>query len=234
MADNSSYLDKGKVKRDNPLLGLLLNIGVPILVLMRFSGDDGLGPVKGLVVALAFPIGYGLYSAFQKGRFTPLSTLGIIGVVVTGGIGFFELDPRWVAVKEAAVPLVIGIGVVGSLRTRVSLARLILRNIIDLDRVDQELEERGTSALFERRLAHATYMVAGAFLVSAVLNYILARMIVVSPGGTTAFNEELGKMTALGFPVIAVPTMALFIVAIMFVLTGIRNLTGFDFKDLSV
>ena len=35
-------------------------------------------------------------------------------------------------------------------------------------------------------------MIAFGLLVSTVLNYVLARVVVVSESGTTAFNEELG------------------------------------------
>ena len=219
-------------RRENPIVGLVLNIVVPVVVLMRFSGTDELGPVRALVVALAFPLGYGLYGLFWQGRLNPLSALGVIGVLLTGGIGLLKLDPRWIAVKEAGIPLVIGIAVAASLKTRFALARLLLNKIIDLEMVDEALRQKGALAAFDRRLGYATYMVAGSFLVSAILNYVLARLIVVSPGGTPAFNEELGKMTALSFPVIAVPTMALFVVAVAFVLTGISKLAGLDVKDV--
>ncbi len=36
-------------------------------------------------------------------------TLGLISVLLTGGIGLLELDPQWLAIKEAAIPGIIGI-----------------------------------------------------------------------------------------------------------------------------
>jgi hypothetical protein len=35
--------------------------------------------------------------------------LGFVSVLLTGGIGLLQLDPKWIAVKEAAVPAVIGL-----------------------------------------------------------------------------------------------------------------------------
>jgi len=57
-------------------------------------------------------------------------------------------------------------------------------------------------------------------------------MIVVSPAGTTAFNEELGRMTALSFPVIAVPSVIVLTIAVMYLLSGITKLTGLEAQDL--
>lgn len=48
----------------------------------------------------------------------------------------------------------------------------------------------------------------------------------VSPPGTTAYNEELGKMTALSYPVIAVPSMILLFGAIWYLFVQMKKLTG--------
>ena len=61
---------------------------------------------------------------------------------------------------------------------------------------------------------------------SSALNYILARIILVSPPGTTEFNAELGRMTALSYPVIALPSMVVLMIAIWFVFSQIKRLTG--------
>ena len=51
-------------------------------------------------------------------------------------------------------------------------------------------------------------------------------MIVVSPAGTEAFNSEIGRMTALSFPVIALPTMIILMGAIFYIFKRISTLTG--------
>ncbi len=40
--------------------------------------------------------------------------LGIVSVLLTGGIGVLELDTQWLAVKEALIPGIIGVVVLGS------------------------------------------------------------------------------------------------------------------------
>ena len=39
------------------------------------------------------------------------------------------------------------------------------------------------------------------------MNYVLASLIVTSPSRSQAFNEELGQLTLLSHPMIAIPAM---------------------------
>ena len=133
------------------------------------------------------------------------SALGFVSVLLTGGIGLLKLPVEWLAIKEAAVPFIIGIAVLVSLRTRYPLIKTIIHQVIAVERVYAALRQRGRVQAYERRLVVATYMVAFGLLVSTVLNYAPGTVVVVSAPGSTAFNEELGRMTALSFPVITVP-----------------------------
>lgn len=207
---------------------LAFNILIPVIILMKFSGPEHLGPALGVVVALAFPIGYGLYDLKRTKKINGFSILGIISVILTGGISLLELDPQYIAIKEAAVPGVIGLAVFISQYTRFPLVKKLLMNdkVIDTAKLYQAVEARGNSAALQRVMGVATYLVAGAFFLSAVLNYVLARMIVVSPAGTTEFNNELGRMTALSFPVIALPTMLVMFAAIFYLFYQMKKLTG--------
>ncbi|RUO31254.1 VC0807 family protein [Aliidiomarina soli] len=207
---------------------LLFNILIPVIILMKLSSPEYLGPALGVVVALAFPIGYGLYDLKRSHKVNGFSVLGVVSVILTGGISLLELDPQYIAIKEAAVPGVIGVAVLVSHFTRFPLIKKLLMNdqVINVARFEQAVEERGNRPAFERVLRVSTYLVAGAFFLSATLNYILARWIVVSPAGTTAFNEELGRMTALSFPVIALPTMLVMFAAIFYLFYQMKKLTG--------
>ena len=219
-------------RRENPLLSLLLNIVVPAIILMRFSSDEWLGPVNGLVVALAFPLAYGILDFSLRRTFNFLPIVGVVGILLTGGIGLLQLDPMWIAVKEGAIPLVIGIAVLGSLKTRFSLLSMLLNQVIDSAAVDAALDERGTRAAYEKRLVNATFIVAASFFLSSLLNYLLARLVVVSQPGTTAFNEELGRMTALSFPVISLPAIIILSIAIIYTAIGIRSFTGIELERI--
>ncbi|MEX0738760.1 MAG: VC0807 family protein [Pseudohongiella sp.] len=233
MTDSSSAntpppTDKTGKPRGGFLGNLAFNILIPVIILSRFSGDDSLGPTWGIVIALAFPIGYGLWDLRESGKINPFSVLGVVSVFLTGGISLLELDPQYIAIKEAAIPAVIGLAVLISQRTRFPLVKTLILNaqMIRVDALYSALAAKGNTAVFERRLSQASLIIAGSFGLSSALNYILARIILVSPPGTTAFNEELGRMTALSYPVIALPSMIVLLIAIWFVFSQIKRLTG--------
>jgi len=215
-------------KRGGFLGNLAFNIIIPVLILTRFAGEDALGPTWSIIIALSFPICYGLWDLQQSGKINPFSVLGVISVLLTGGISLLQLDPQYLAIKEAAIPGIIGLAVLISQRTRFPLVKTLILNgqIIRTRALYEALEEKGNAELFERRLSQASLIVAGSFFLSSVLNYILTRTIVVSPPGTQAFSEELGRMTALSYPVIVVPSMIVLLFAIWFVFSRISKLTG--------
>jgi hypothetical protein len=221
-------------REENPWISLLINIAIPAVILMKFSGEDRLGPLYGLVVALAFPLTYGLADLYRRRKVNFISALGVVSILLTGGIGLLQLDPKWIAVKEAAVPLVIGLAVIGSLKTPYPIVRTMLYNdkIIDVPAVDAHLERYGTTERFEQTLVTASWLLAASFFVSAVLNFVLARLIVKSPAGSVAFNEELGRMTALSYPVIVLPSMAVMFVAMWYLFRSIKRLTHMDLEDI--
>ena len=47
-----------------------------------------------------------------------------------------------------------------------------------------------------------------------------------------AFNEELGRMTALSFPAIALPCLVVVILCFVYFVRGLGKLTGMDFQDI--
>ncbi|PTY36848.1 MFS transporter [Saccharospirillum sp. MSK14-1] len=213
---------------------LLFNILLPVVILTRFSGEESLGPVWGIVIALAFPIGYGLWEMRQTNKVNVFSVIGVISVLLTGGISLLQLDPKYIAIKEAAVPALLGVAVLISQFTRFPLVRTLIFNaqLFAMDKVQHALKERGTAQLLERRLRLVSYIITASFMLSAVLNYVLAKLIVVSQPGTTAFSEELGKMTLLSYPVIALPSTVILMGAIFYLLNQLRKLTGLDMEEL--
>ncbi len=226
--DQGTTTEKKSQAAGGFLGNLAFNIVIPVLILSKLSGENNLGPSLAIVVALAFPIIYGLWDLRQSGKINPFSVLGVVSVFLTGGISLLQLDPQYIAIKEAAIPAAIGIAVLITQKTRFPLVKTLILNaqLVKVDALYQALAKEGKTALFERRLAQASLIVAGSFFVSSVLNYVLAKIILVSPPGTTEFSEELGRMTALSYPVIAIPSMIILLLAIWFVFSQIKRLTG--------
>jgi hypothetical protein len=203
---------------------------------MKLSGDDALGATTALIVALAFPLGWGLFERVKYNKFNFFALLGLISVLLTGGIGLLQLDSQWLAIKEAAIPGLISIAVLVSTRTRYPLIKTLLYSpkIMDVDKIKQKLEDSGNTEEFEGRLLNATYLLSGAFFFSSVMNYILAKWIVTSAAGSTAFNEELGQMTLLSYPVIAIPSMIIMMAIFYYLWRTIHGMTGFSLEEILV
>lgn len=218
----------------NPLLEVGITIVVPALILMRASGPDQLGPALGLVVALSFPIAWGLFEAVRSKRTSWLALLGVVSTLLTGGIGLLELDNRWLAIKEAAIPGLIGLAILVSSWTRYPLIRAIIFNarVLDVDRIHAALEQTGVRLEFERTLILATRLLAGTFFFSSAMNYLMATWIVRSPAGTEAFNTELGRLTLLSYPMIALPSMAMLIGILFWLMHQIKRRTGLGLTEL--
>lgn len=221
------------IQSHSPLLEVAVTLLIPSLILMQFSKPEHLGAAGALVLALAFPIGWGLRELARSRRFSLFAGLGIVSLLLTGGIGLLELDTRWLAVKEAAVPGVLGLIVAASALTRRPLVRVLLYSplLIDTGRVDAALAERGNLAAFEARLRRATWMLAGSFAFSSVMNYILATWIVTSPAGSAAFNEELGRLTLLSYPMIALPATLIMMAVLWYLAVGVKRLAGLSLSD---
>lgn len=241
-SDNSSPNTTGspaktnarKPKKENLLFNILLNIVIPTLILMKLSGEQHLGTQWAVVVALAFPITYGLRDFFINRKFNIFSALGFISVLLTGGISLLQLDPQYIAIKEAAIPGLIGLVTLISIKTPYPLVKTFLYNdtVLKVDKIAAALKQNGTEAAFEKTLKNASFLVAGSFFLSSALNYILAKMLVVSAPGTEAFNAELGKMTALSFPVIALPVTIFMMGAMYYLFRNIHRLTQLTLEDI--
>lgn len=220
--------------KPRPFVDLMVSILLPSLILMKLSGEDNLGPLGALLAALSLPIGWGLFELIRYRKTNYIAILGLVSVLLTGGIGVLKLDTQWLAIKEAAVPGLIGLAVLLSTYTKYPLVRTILFNpqVIDVEKVKQRLEAHNAVEEFDKRLRRANFFLVGTFVFSAVMNYILAKWLVTSPSGTEAFNEELGELTLLSYPMIAIPSMLMMMAILYFLWKTIHGLTGLDLEEI--
>ena len=107
-------------KKENILVNLLVNILIPTVILSKFSGEDHLGVELAIVVALGFPLAYGLREWFSTGKFNLFSAIGIVSIMLTGGMALLKLPPEYIAIKEAGIPAIFAI------LTLISLKRVFL------------------------------------------------------------------------------------------------------------
>lgn len=223
-----------KPSKENPIINLLFSIVIPAIILSKFSTPETLGVIPGFLIALAFPVGLSIYQLVVKKQVGFIAILGFVSILLTGLIGIFEIPTQWLAVKEAAVPLLIGLAVLISQYTKYPLIEKIIYNdqLLKIDVIDERLQQNGGQQALKKAMRNATFMVAASFLLSAILNFGLTKYLVVSPAGTEAFNQELGKLTALSYPVIALPSTLVMVVALWYLVKQLRQITGLSFEEM--
>ena len=182
-------------KSENQLVSFVINIIIPLIILKKLSAPERLGPMYALIVALIFPIGYGLREFFQRKSFNLISGLGFFSVLLTGGIGLLQVDVFWFAVKEAIIPLMLGLMVLMSLQGSNPIVKTFLYNdsIFHIEHIDSLLTQNRRHEDFKVLMRKITLLLATSFMLSAFLNYTVARMMVTSSSGTEAFNNEVGN-----------------------------------------
>ena len=239
-------------KRENIWLNIGLNVLIPSVLMskgeswfeswgvFRMLGeteDAALNrPAIVLVVALAFPICYGIYDFVSRRKYNFFSVLGFVSILISGGVGLLELDKDWIAIKEAAIPALFGIAVLVSLKTPFPLIRTFLYSpeLFDVPKVEQALKEKGNEAPFDQLMTRCTFYLVGSFAMSAVLNYVLAKYFIRSESGTPEFVQEMGKMTFWSWPVIMVPSMAVMMYTLTQLVNGIEKYTGYEMEDILI
>ena len=170
----------------------------------------------------------------RERKITFVPALGFISILLTGGIGLLKLPTEYIAIKEALIPAVLAVATIVSNYTKYPLIRTFIYNdmFMDTDKIGHLLTENNQHRNFDIMMIKGTWFLASSFVLSAILNFILAKWIVVSPAGTEAFNSELGTLTLLSYPVIALPCMIITIFTLFYVIKNISKLTGLSLEDM--
>ena len=218
-------------KKDNALVNIIVNVIIPSVIMTKFSTPDTLGELYGLLVALAFPLCYGLWDFIGQRKLNFFSTIGLLNVMMTGGIGLFQLNREWMIAKETAIPLLIGIFVLTTLKTKRPLLNIFFDQVLDLKLLNQAYAQSGHAGEFEKHLLKSSKLFGLSFFFSAILNFVLAVTILKGEPGTQMFTESLGRMTALSFPAITLPMMLIVAYILWQLFSQIKTRTNRDIEE---
>lgn len=226
-------------KPENAFLNLLFNIIAPIFILNK--GGEWFTPLQALMIALLFPVGYGIYDLAQRRKVNVFSIVGLLNVSLTGGLAVSGLGGFWFAVKEAVFPLIIGMFVAGSALTKKPLIQTLVVNpqAMKWELIEEKLHELGREHDFLALLRKSTWLLAGSFLVSAILNFILAQKIFLpidpllnDTEKATILNQQIAEMTGTSFIVIMIPSIAMLIGIMFYLFRGMSRATGLSLQDM--
>ncbi|MBK1835643.1 VC0807 family protein [Roseibacillus ishigakijimensis] len=245
--------------KENPLINILVNVLIPVMALDKLSKDPALvdepafyhvGPMWALLIALAIPLGYGIWFFLKHRKPNFFSAMGLISVLLTGGLTLFlwkedgSVDasaPILFGLKEASIPFILGLAVFASHWTKTPLLNTFLYNdqVFDIKRINKKIAENDQQESYAKLLFHCTLIFAGSFLLSTVLNFFLAQYFLspekidyAAPNARELYNKAVGSITWVGFLVIGLPIMAFLVGCLFYLLRGLGRLTGLDRDDL--
>jgi hypothetical protein len=226
-------------KQERPLINILANVAIPVFVLNKFS--QSIGPLYALILALSFPLAYGLWDYYEKRKLNYFSVLGLLNVLVTGTLALSGLTGIWFAVKEALFPLLIGVFVYFSSYTAKPFAGTLLLNpqVMNLDLIFEKLKALNHDLEFKNHVKISTQLLAASFLLSAVLNFVVSLYVFLpidpaldETARAVVLNEQIAKMTSVSLVVILIPSLVFVAGILFYILKGIEKLTGLKTTEI--
>ncbi|MGJ8674198.1 VC0807 family protein [Rubritalea sp.] len=246
-------MSQAAAKEENPLINIIVNVLLPTIILSKLSKEGEavyqLGPSLAMVVALALPLGYGIWHWAKHKKFNIFSCVGLGAILLTGLITIFlwkspEAKPHVALIfglKEAIQPLILGSLFIITRRSSSPLFRTFIYNdtIFDVKRIEQSVAEKQQISEYEGLIWKCTLLFFGSFCVSAVLNlglsfYFLHDLEASNPDWRTVYNEQVGRITFWGFLVIGAPLMIVAFYILYTMVNGLEKLTGLDRETLLV
>ena len=254
-------MSDNKPPQEHPLANILINVIVPVLILSFLSKDPALqeklgkiahpwhlGPLKAMLLALLLPLGYGAWHFLKTRKGNFFSALGLISVLLSGGLTLYLWNQNGTVkpnagllfgIKEALIPLVLGIAILTSHRSASPLIRVFLYNdsIFDIPKIEARIAEIAAQDAYNRLLFGATKLFAASFFLSSLMNLGLAQWLFRGFEATAIdalenYNAIIAKITGWGFAVIGVPILVFLFFTLRRLLKGLRTLTGFKDEEL--
>lgn len=233
---------KDQTKKENSFLNLFCNILAPIAIL-KYAGNyfEDNGPLIALVIAFCLPLGYGIYDYIQRRKKNWISALGMLSVLTTGGLAVIKAEGVWFAITEAALPLLMGIGVFVSAFTRKAFVSAFFLNeaIAAKELIHQKVLARNQTTEFARLIKRSTIYFSLSLFFSALMNFVLAiyifRPIDIELDEATRsqiLNDQLAQMKGYSMVVIAIPGIIISGLVLWYLVKGLKRVTGLNFEEL--
>ena len=241
-------------KATKSLLNVLLSVLAPVLILDNCSatGDKlwHLGTTWAMVVALALPIGCGIYSLVTERKVEAMTAFGLLGTILTGVVSIYANTgdalairpdtPWWYAAKEAIIALLLaGAMLVGGGKEGSLLRACVYSDaLFDIRRIEATIKEKELTASYTGVLNRAALMTAGSLFLSAAMNFGLALYFLLPvpdmPAAEQAvqYNYAVSKMTWMGYLIIGVPLLATLFLVIRYLGKSLKLLTQLPDEQL--
>lgn len=173
------------------------------------------GSILSLLVAISLPVGYGINDYFRNDKHkNPLSIIGVLNVLLSGGFAIFQWKGYWFAVKEAFFPFVLGVWFLITAFSQKPLMKWVVDRLFRIEAVELKLNTKEKKQAYLQLLQKSTVYFALCFFFSSILNFTLAMKIFVwdkkiailsMDENRIMINQQIADMTWISFLVIGLP-----------------------------
>ncbi len=223
-------------KQEKSLLWeLFFNLCLPTILLMKGHVWFPLSPKASLAIAIACPLSYGLLDWYREAHFNWISFLGLISITVKGSVGLFEGSNQWLAINEMLLPLIMGCTLVffRIFNKPPFLPKFLLNEqFCYANHILEVIKQKNNENILKKNIILYEWALASLFFFSAILNYLLARFLVIHPAGSAEFNHELGLLTGWSFVIIAVPATIGLLVIVWRFFTQVKKLSELSWEEI--
>lgn len=225
-------MNTSQPSRSATLVQLLVSFVIPVIILARFSGEAQLGPARGMLLALAFPVGYEVYNFFTHKKPSYLSLFAIGGILLTGGISLLGLSEDWLAVRRAVPYLAAALVIMGSIIIKRPLLPALLPYFLDMDLLAKHTRGKRARAALERTLTRCSVMLSILLLILAIISFVLTKALILSPTDTSAFNQEFAKLRLVSLAAVTLPLLVGVTALLFYLVSSLEKLTGLEFDQI--
>ena len=230
------------MKRENPLLNILVNIFLPAFILRRGSQlHFPNATLVALLVALSLPVLYAAYDYSVRRKKNWISLIGLINILLTGVLALGHFAGQWFAIKDAAFPALLGVGIFISSFTKTPFMSVMTEQILNQQKIESYLTSPELKESYRNHLKVSTQFFSISLFISAVLNFIVASRIFLPIDQTLdavdrsrILNEQISHMTLVSFGVILVPLFLFSGLVFWHLFNGIKKLTGLQMNDCMI
>jgi hypothetical protein len=231
-----------KSNPNNGFMHILINIILPVYILNK-GANWGLTPTNALFIALALPLGSGIYSIYKNKKMDFISLLGLLNILISGTLSLMALGGIWFAIKEALFPLLIGVFVLFSSFGKNPFFESLFLNpaAFEVDKIQQKITETNRQEDFKNLMKKSTQLLSVSFLMSAFLNFFLALKIftpladsLTTEEKQNLLNQQLGQMTMYSLLVILVPSIIFLGAILYYTFKQMTALTGLTANELFI
>ena len=224
-----------KTTQPNAIAELVLTVVLPSVVLDYMSEPQRLGPYWALVVSMLFPIGFGIWCWVHHSGWNALSGLGLVTVLLSGGLGLLKLDSFWFAVKESAMPVILGLAFPMSHRWGKPLINTLIMQpqVLNVRSLTEALAEPAKQSAYDASLLRASWSLGMGMIISAAANFFLALWLLQGKEpGTPAFVKGVGTLNWSSTLVVGAMLIGIMLLVMVRFLREVQQVTGLERDDL--